>query len=170
MLETLCWWLICVLISRVDVGDSFYYVGANIYILVTCFVTNIEKLSPTDFVSNIRHQHRCSPINPCFRSNFVIFAYFWMFFFLQKWSRNGYCYFLIKVSVLNCLRQSCKIGSKCDCVVCEIAKPLPKPNCVVCEIASPPPKSNCVVCEIANLIAIAIRNFRNRFYNSVGDY
>ena len=51
----------CVLISQVDVGDSFHHVGANIYILVTCFVTNIEKLSPTDFVPNIRHQHRCSP-------------------------------------------------------------------------------------------------------------
>ena len=24
-------------------------------------VTNILKLSPTHFVSNIRHQHRCSP-------------------------------------------------------------------------------------------------------------
>jgi len=24
-------------------------------------VTNISKLSPTHFVSNIRHQHRCSP-------------------------------------------------------------------------------------------------------------
>ena len=63
MLETLCWRLICVLISRVDVGDSFYYVGANIHILVTCFVTNIEKLSPTDFVSNIRRQHLCSRKN-----------------------------------------------------------------------------------------------------------
>ena len=32
--------------------------------------------------------------------------------------------------------QSCKIGSKRDCVVCEIANPVPKPNCVVCEIAN----------------------------------
>jgi len=25
-------------------------------------VTNISKLSPTNYVSNIRHQHRCSPL------------------------------------------------------------------------------------------------------------
>ena len=75
--------VICILISRVDVGDSFYYVGANIYILVTCFVTNIEKLSPTDFVSNIRHQHRCS----------LSLRIYECWFNKRKWTVNKHCKF-----------------------------------------------------------------------------
>ena len=55
----ICWLLICVFISRIDVCGRLY-VDTNIYILVTWVITNIPRLSPTDFVSNIRHQHRCS--------------------------------------------------------------------------------------------------------------
>ena len=55
-------------------GSWWLYVGDNFRVLVTKFrywwhlldvgtktVTNISKLSPTYFVSNILHQHRCSP-------------------------------------------------------------------------------------------------------------
>ena len=61
-----CWW-------QEDVGDimlRLYFtclwwwpildVCAAITILVTRVVTNIPWLSPTHFVPNIRHQHRCS--------------------------------------------------------------------------------------------------------------
>ena len=39
---------------------TVFFVGANIFILVTSVVINILELSLTDFVSNIRQQHRCS--------------------------------------------------------------------------------------------------------------
>ena len=45
-----CWW------QNYYVGDFF------IMLTILCIksVTNISKLSPTHFVSNIHHQHRCS--------------------------------------------------------------------------------------------------------------
>ena len=49
-----------------DIGDAFYYIGDfwvyNIGHQHLKSVTNIPKLSPTHFVSNIRQQHRCSPV------------------------------------------------------------------------------------------------------------
>ena len=53
------------------------------------------------------------------------------------------------------LDQSCKIVSKIDCVVCEIANPLQNANCFVCEIAMPFRKPNCVICEIAKIAIFA---------------
>ena len=45
--SVLCWWPI-------------FDVGAKLLMLVTWVVTNIQNLSPTHLVTNIRHQHRCN--------------------------------------------------------------------------------------------------------------
>jgi len=62
MLVNLCWW------QNFDIGDIFWMLlpdaNAKKYSMLATksaeTVTNISKLSPTYFVSNIRRQHRCS--------------------------------------------------------------------------------------------------------------
>ena len=62
-----------------DFGDIFWMLVLNANVkryrmLVTKVaksVTNILKLSPTYFVSNVRHQHRCSPSISVATSMFV---------------------------------------------------------------------------------------------------
>ena len=44
-----CWWLI-------------FDVGAELSMLVTWLVTNVQILSPAHLVSNIRHQHPCNQV------------------------------------------------------------------------------------------------------------
>ena len=56
-----CWWL--------HVGYNFWVLVPDVYVIrsrmsvtkITKTVINISMLSPTHFVSNIRHQHRCRP-------------------------------------------------------------------------------------------------------------
>ena len=49
-------------------------------------------------------------------------------------------------------KQGCKMGSKSDCVICEIAIPVSKWNCVICEIAKT------TISQIAKVAKIATRN------------
>ena len=49
---------------------AYYDVGDWYLMLVTWLVTNIQILSPTQLVSNIRHQHRYNPINLANQSKF----------------------------------------------------------------------------------------------------
>ena len=67
-----CWWR---MLETKSVGDNFEILVTDLrcwwpilYIEkatnMTNNVTKISKLSATDFVSNIRHQHRCSRWNP----------------------------------------------------------------------------------------------------------
>ena len=57
-----CWW------QFFDVGDIFRHAGDFLMLRIGHQIikldTKISKLSPTDFISNIRHQHRCSRLIP----------------------------------------------------------------------------------------------------------
>ena len=68
--EFRCWWqLLNVSARHVDIGDQ------NGHNCQWQSVTNILSLSPTDFVSNIRHQRRCNRHKLVFK--FLVWA-FWL--------------------------------------------------------------------------------------------
>ena len=50
--------------------------------------------------------------------------------------------------------QGCKMGSKSNCVICEIAIPLSESNCVICEIAK------IAISQIAKVAKIAKSQLR----------
>ena len=60
----------------------------------------------------------------------------------------------------NTSKQGCKMGSKSDCVICEIATLLSKPNCVICEIAKIANSQIAKVAKIANRNLCFLRKLR----------
>ena len=70
-------------------------------------VTNILKLSPTHFVSNIRHQHRCnrSPTFTIFLYNVTIVGCCTKIGILSSTSKN--CHHLFKSPISRCHQHHC---------------------------------------------------------------
>ena len=100
MMVTLFWW------QNFDIGDIFWMLvpDANVkrYRILVAKTTktaiNISKLSPKNFVSNIRHQHRCSnemsisvweSTRDCMKikissQNYKFLRYLWILIYLEK--------------------------------------------------------------------------------------
>ena len=75
-------------------------------------VTNIFKLSPTHFVSNIRHQHRCSRIFICNLNTYrtrILHIFFCGFFKLEnlKISVSDKISEYLKLNISACATESC---------------------------------------------------------------